>query len=857
MKRIVFIFAVLFLAIFFSACNDKEDEKELILTFSGADDVTLEYNEEFNVLEGVKVIGSDEKDYSEHIIYKSTAPIDPETHLLDTSKSGEYLIRYECKVGDMKPVVKNRMVTVNQPPRTSMVLNGDFSMGTEGWDKYEGDGGTVELSVEDGALKLEIVSGANPWTPRISQMGIPFEKDKTYKVSFKAKSSVEGKLVHLQVGEILDKDPWFTNFKPDVQVEFVTLTTDWAEYSFKFTHTQENDRGGLLFEFGKFRDSNISCTVWLDDIDVEEAEPDPDTLAPVFTGILPEITITTGSTFDPLAGVKAEDVVDGDLTDEITVTIYKLEGEEETEVDGIDTSVVGTYKIVYRVEDEAGNVATEETILNIRDMVFNETDIIKNSTLDDIEENPWFHWAMDGLNPTVEFVNDEVVITTTAGGNAAWEIQFIQTGLSMEAGKTYKLAFDAKASVARDINVVFATDIGEASSDLNRKNGFELSTDYQTFEFMFTFEHLLDDPIKISFELGNTANYAEGSVYLDNIQIYEAEIEEVLYNKDFEITGWRTFLANWLPDNPEAEIVFEDGALKLDITNVGAVGNTYEIQVIQDAFALGIGPDNVGSLKLEAGKTYRLKFKAAASVDGKINIAFGWMDGSNWVSYYGTPEEEQPELTNELKDYEVVFTIPEETDTTQLSQLKFEVGNLFAGQTGNHYFLVDDVVLEVKGEDDNYDDTNEVVNGTMDQIVGWYLHVEAGVAAAEMSINEDGNLVVAVTNQGGEAWHVHLHNGEASTLTKGSYKFVVRASADKATKIRANLIVPSEGYWSLLEGNMWDIELAGEDVEIKTLAFNVETDLFEKVKVELDFGLFEGAVPATVTIYDILIYKVY
>ena len=135
--------------------------------------------------------------------------------------------------------------------------------------------------------------------------------------------------------------------------------------------------------------------------------------------------------------------------------------------------------------------------------------------------------------------------------------------------------------------------------------------------------------------------YAPGSIHFDNIQIYEAEMKKS-YNKISTLL-LGTFLADWLGNNPEAKIVFEDGVLKLDITNVGAVGNTWEIQVIQDAFALGIGPDNEGSLQLESGKTYRLKFKAAASVDGKINIAFGWMDGSNWVSYYGTPEEEQPE----------------------------------------------------------------------------------------------------------------------------------------------------------------------------------------------------------------------
>ena len=58
-----------------------------------------------------------------------------------------------------------------------------------------------------------------------------------------------------------------------------------------------------------------------------------------------------------------------------------------------------------------------------------------------------------------------------------------------------------------------------------------------------------------------------------------------------------------------------------------------------------------------------------------------------------------------------------------------------------------------------------------------------------------------------------IYNGETNTLPKAIIN-CYQSSADKATKIRANLIVPSEGYWSLLEGNMWDIELAGEEVEV-------------------------------------------
>ncbi|HEY8395853.1 MAG TPA: hypothetical protein VIK96_03655, partial [Bacilli bacterium] len=127
MKRILFFFVVMFLALFFTACKDG-DEK-LTLTFSGADDVTLEYEQEFNVLEGVRVIGSDGKDYSENITYTSLANINKDTHLLDTTQTGEITIKYECIVGEAK-VVRYRKVTVNEPERTSMVLNGDFTMGT-------------------------------------------------------------------------------------------------------------------------------------------------------------------------------------------------------------------------------------------------------------------------------------------------------------------------------------------------------------------------------------------------------------------------------------------------------------------------------------------------------------------------------------------------------------------------------------------------------------------------------------------------------------------------------------------------------------------------------------------------------
>jgi len=219
-KTFLFVFVVC-CAFLLVACDREPTLKTL--TFYDVTDITVEYEAEFNVLDGISVKGNDDVDYSEHITYTSLATIDSTTNLLDTTETGTFLIKYEIEVGELK-ASKNRMVTVSDPERTSMVLNADFSLGVTGWDTYAADGGTIDLSVEDGALKAEVVSGSNPYTPRVTQMGIPFEIDTTYEISFKAKSSVADKLVHLQVGEILADNPWFTNFKPDVQVEFVTLT---------------------------------------------------------------------------------------------------------------------------------------------------------------------------------------------------------------------------------------------------------------------------------------------------------------------------------------------------------------------------------------------------------------------------------------------------------------------------------------------------------------------------------------------------------------------------------------------------------------------------------------------------------
>ncbi|WP_283132059.1 immunoglobulin-like domain-containing protein [Enterovibrio norvegicus] len=97
----------------------------------------------------------------------------------------------------------------------------------------------------------------------------------------------------------------------------------------------------------RVQDSDLNETVKTRVIDVFND-------VPVFTG-LPDTSITLGAAFDPLSGVSAYDVQDGDLTGSITV-----EGQ-------VNTALLGDYTLTYRVTDSASNTVTANRVVTVVD----------------------------------------------------------------------------------------------------------------------------------------------------------------------------------------------------------------------------------------------------------------------------------------------------------------------------------------------------------------------------------------------------------------------------------------------------------------------------------------------------------
>ena len=75
---------------------------------------------------------------------------------------------------------------------------------------------------------------------------------------------------------------------------------------------------------------------------------------PVFDGVS-DTTVVLGNSFDPMAGVTANDAEDGDLTSSITHT------------GSVDVNEIGNYTLVYRVTDSANQTVTAERKVSVTD----------------------------------------------------------------------------------------------------------------------------------------------------------------------------------------------------------------------------------------------------------------------------------------------------------------------------------------------------------------------------------------------------------------------------------------------------------------------------------------------------------
>ncbi|MDA0871978.1 MAG: carbohydrate binding domain-containing protein, partial [Firmicutes bacterium] len=548
-KKLLFLFIAI-LAVFGLASCETEVELTAI-TFSGVADISVDNGSTFNVLDGVVALGNDEVDYSDQITLVTTSSaVNTTTGALDTLQAGVHFVRYEVRVGELV-AQQSRNITVKAPVAVEgeLVVNGDMASGIGGWNDaevvYVADGATMTLTAEDGALKAEVVAGSNFFTPRFGQMNMAFENGKTYEVSFDAKSSV-AKEIALQVGEIVGVAFGYYNdyLRAPEAIIYRTITTEWTTFSYKFTVQNDQvldidgdgETGGIIFGLGKIGENSVNATMYFDNIVIEESTPDPDTSGPIFSGIVATLDLMTEDSFNPRTGVTALDAVSGDMTHAIVIEIYNS---DNVKISAIDMTVAGTYTIKYIVSDPFGNFSRAETLLTVSepaallfidseqfvDGAFATTPAVlpgeaQNAEYADITEPGFWYvyngsWSGAAATYGVTDGKFEIDVTNVAG--QVWHYMLKQKGITLLEGETYKLSFDAFASVDRPITVAF-------NPGLDGKV-FNLTTELQTYSVEFTYEGA-NIETRIEFLFGA----AVGKVTLDNVKLEIGVDEEALIN---------------------------------------------------------------------------------------------------------------------------------------------------------------------------------------------------------------------------------------------------------------------------------------------------------------------------------------
>ncbi len=154
----------------------------------------------------------------------------------------------------------------------SMVKNGSFTSGLAGYAPYVYTNDLASYVVDvlnnDSSFVMTINNtGTEDWHVQLNQYNINLEKGKTYKVSFKAKSTINRQITY---GLTQYEGAW-TNYSKTF--EPVSLTTEWQTFGTTFTMDDPSDSAARLnFSMGKIADKQIvdKHEVLIDDIVLEE-----------------------------------------------------------------------------------------------------------------------------------------------------------------------------------------------------------------------------------------------------------------------------------------------------------------------------------------------------------------------------------------------------------------------------------------------------------------------------------------------------------------------------------------------------------------------------------------------------------
>ena len=445
------------------------------------------------------------------------------------------------------------------------------------------NGGKGAASISDGYIHITTENvGTEEYSVQLVQPNIPMENGGKYKLSFEAYADED----RTMITTVSAPDLNFIRYFDDVKLD---LTTTPQLYEYEFFMMSDNDANGRVeFNMGN---QGSEATIHISNVRVEKLDQVADMR--VLSSSLPDGNYIYNSTFDRgdmrLGYWNVENNCEGanvsvtnkDLVRELKVEVpdtvaslediklkqsllaleggksYKLflnvYGEEEKT---LQLNIAGqTYEVPVTTE----NTKHQFTVVMPQGQTQTELEILLGAPGTTYIDNVrmYEHDKIINGNFTNETVGYEVYVDEAAnatylvdelseGGALGfdifettaddWKIQLRQENIRLEKGKWYKVSFDAKTNLNRDLKLEVKAD-GEPGKDTTaymEEQICKANLAYYTFDYTFQMTEETDDNAVLCISLGAVSDKQiskKHTIFIDNITIQEAA-EAELKEKD-------------------------------------------------------------------------------------------------------------------------------------------------------------------------------------------------------------------------------------------------------------------------------------------------------------------------------------
>lgn len=855
------------------ACSDDTTTETTTVdqspTLVGVEDDTILQGASFDPMAGVSATDPEDGDLTDEI----------ETDgFVDSTILGEHAVTYtvEDSAGNVTRVT--RIITVEFVTTEPYALyNGDFSLSTGGWS-LDKPGGTVTFEVVDGVLEANITGlGQEWWNIQVHQT-IAIEANVTYKLSFDAKTDTAKRL---GIGMEDTADGYKMLPGGDVVFE---LSQEMETYTYYFTSDRTIDTAKFVLYLGRIGEDETPAKVYIDNVSVEIAELDDSDI--VFSGV-EEATVMIGESFDPLAGVTAEDGSGADITSSITTANIVV----------TDLTKGANYIVQYQ--------ATDGVTVKIVDRLVKVVLGISDPTA---IYNPEFD--MGALGWTFDFPVGTGTMTVNEGvleaeltnlGDAWWHIQLHQSGLTITAGKTYLVTIVAKADGVKRIGLGIE-DPADGYRDLKGENvEWDLTTEYQTFTYYFTPDTSIDTT-KYAIFMGQMADTDTlTTIYVDRFSVEELEDSLPVISGLTTINEPAGTTIDYLSNVVATD--YEDGDLTSSITvDSSAVDNqtpgsyvvTYTVtdsfgnevseertvNILEDTsgpLSVVINPDMSGTdgwnfdfpggvgtmtysgdqliadltdlsdawwkiqlqqtdISIVEGQYYLISVDLSSTANRVVGIGIeDTADG--FVDLKG--ESVEWNITDTMTTYYYVFRAPRTIDTAKLA--------LFLGQISGT-----DPVSVVTVDNFNMveiDDYNILLNSNFADDTSWNYDFPVGTGTM---VAADNQVTITITDPGTAWWHVQLHQTDVTIKDGYTYLVSFKVKSDIARRIGLGIEDPANGYADLKDGEVVEWDIDNEWTTVSYL-FHATTSI-DTAKFAIFLGQITGTDPASVvTVTDFVV----